>query len=82
MTTLTNTINEMAAALEMNAIDLFKSIETNNMLHEDDQIETEDEIRSYLVSVAYNSRMSAKGKEKYSKVCKINDAYFKAKLAA
>lgn len=79
---LTNTINEMTAALGWNAIKLNNSINVHNSLNEDDMIETEEDLRKYLVSVAYNSRMSAIGKEKYSAVCKINDAYFKAKMAA
>jgi len=81
MTTLTKTINDMAAALGMNAIELFKAIEMNNILEDDEQIETEDQFRNFLVNIAFNSRMCG-GQEKYSEVCRINDAYFKAKLAA
>lgn len=82
MTNLTNAINEMAAALEMNAIELFNSIEMHNLLNEHELIETEDEIRKHLLSIAFNSRMTTKGKEQYSLVCEINDEYFKAKMAA
>ena len=79
MTTLTNTINEITKILGMNAMDLYESINLHNMMNEMDQIETEDEIRKHLVEVAFCSRMSNKV---YSKVCEINDNYFKSKLAA
>tara|TARA_R110000868_G_scaffold210375_1_gene460357 strand:+ start:1290 stop:1529 length:240 start_codon:yes stop_codon:yes gene_type:complete len=78
MTTLTKAINEISEVLEMSAMDLYESINMHNMTSEHDQIETEDEIRNHLIEIAFNSRMSNKV---YSKVCEINDNYFKAKLA-
>ena len=78
MTTLTKAINEISEVLEMSAMDLYESINMHNMTSEHDQIETEDEIRKHLIEIAFNSRMSNKV---YSKVCEINDNYFKAKLA-
>ena len=82
MNTLTNTINEMASVLGFNAIDLANEINVHNMLNEHEAIETEEELRTHLVSIAFNSRMSKKGKNVYSEVCKINDSYFKNKMAA
>ena len=82
MTTLTKAINEMTLALEMTTIELFESINMHNLLEEHDKIETEDEIRKHLVEIAFNSRMTSSGKGIYSKVCQINDNYFKFKLAA
>ncbi|APD91965.1 hypothetical protein BM525_18965 (plasmid) [Alteromonas mediterranea] len=80
MTPLTRTINDIAATLEMNAIDLNKFITTHNELNEQELIETEDELRQALVEVAFSARMCGEGKKRYSAVCKINDAYFKEKL--
>ena len=80
MTPLTRTINDIAATLEMNAIDLNRFITTHNALNEQEPIETEDELRKALVEVAFNSRMCGEGSKRYSAVCKINDAYFKEKL--
>lgn len=79
MTTLTSTINKISATLEMSAMDLYESINMHNIINEHDQIETEDEIRKHLIEIAFNSRMSNKV---YSKVCEINDNYFKAKLSS
>ena len=82
MTNLTNTINKISAVLELGVMDLHDSINMHNMLNEHDQIETEDEVRKHLLEIAFNSRMMSGGKDKYSRVCELNDNYFKAKLAA
>ncbi len=79
MTNLTITINEIASTLEMNAMDIYESINMHNIINEHDQIESEDEIRKHLVEIAFNSRLIGNGSEKYSKVCNINNTYFKAK---
>lgn len=81
MTTLTNAINEMTLALEMSMIELIESVNLHNLLDED-KIETEDEIRKHLINIAFNNRMVGNGKEVYSRVCEINDNYFKFKMAA
>jgi hypothetical protein len=82
MTNLTNTINEIATVLEMNAMSMYESINMHNLMNEHDQIETEDEIRKHLIEIAFNSRMLESGKKRYSKVCEINDNYFKLEMAA
>ena len=74
MTTLTNTINEMASVLGFNAIKIAQIINLHNALNENDQIETENDLRVKLVNIAFKNRISAKGKEVYSEICKINDA--------
>jgi len=82
MTRLTKAINEMMEVLEMSAMDLCEAVSLNNLIDEHNQIETEDEIRKHLVNIAFSSRMTDSGKKVYSKVCEINDNYFKFLIAA
>ena len=77
MTNLTKAINEIAALLGMNMMDILESVNMHNITSEHDIIETEDEIRKHLVEIAFNSRLNNKN---YSKVCEINDNYFKMKI--
>ena len=78
MKTLTKLINEIAEAMEMTTIDLIQSVNFHNEMNEHDIIETEDEIRKHLLKISYYSRMTKSGAERYSKVCSINDSYFKS----
>ena len=78
MKTLTQLINEIATIMEMTTIDLIESVNFHNEINEHDLIETEDEVRKHLITIAFNSRMTETGAERYSKVCSINDSYFKS----
>lgn len=78
MKTLTKLICEMAEAMDMTMISLIESVNFHNEMNEHDIIETEDEIRKHLLNISYYSRMTESGAERYSKVCSINDSYFKS----